>query len=71
MRSSSLGVLVRRLDTTYDWEAVIVGLTDGPDPHSGSTVWRSGEGLHLWYPNQPEPETEWEAELDEIYIRAS
>ena len=71
MRSSSLGVLVRRLDTTYDWEAVVIDLTGGPDPHSGITVWHSGEELHLWYPNQPEPATEWEAELDEIYIGAS
>ena len=70
-RLVEFGDLVDQLTTTYDWEAVVIGLTGGPDPHSGITTWHSGEGLHLWYPNQPEPSTEWEAELDEIYITAS
>lgn len=65
------GELVSQLTSTYDWEAMIVGLTGGTDPHSGITVWHSGEGLHLWYPNQPEPATDWEAEIDELYIKAS
>ena len=65
------GDLVSQLTATYDWEAIIIGLTGGPDPHSGITVWHSSEGLHMWYPNQPEPATEWEAELDELYVRAS
>ena len=34
-------------------------------------IWHSSESLHLWYPNQSEPVTEWEAELDDLYIRAS
>ena len=41
------------------------------DPHSGITLWHSGENLHLWHPNQPEPATAWEAELDDIYVKAS
>lgn len=65
------GVIVGQLTRTYDWDAIVIGFTGGSDPHGGITLWHSGEGLHLWYPNQPEPATEWEAELDEIYIRAS
>ena len=65
------GDLVSQLTATYDWEAIVIGLTGGTDPHSGTTIWHSGEGLHLWYPNQPEPATEWEAEIDEAYIRGS
>ena len=26
----------------------------------------SGGRLHQWYPNQPEPATEWEARIDEL-----
>ena len=59
------------MTVTYDWEAMVIGLTGGTDPHGGITTWHSGESLHLWHPNQPEPATEWEAELDEIYITAS
>ena len=63
--------LVFQLTRSYDWEAMIIGFTGGSDPHSGITFWHSGESLHLWHPNQPQPETEWEAEIDELYIMAS
>ncbi len=65
------GSMVAQLTATYDWEAMVIGLTGSPDPFGGMTVWHSGEGLHLWYPNQPEPATEWEAEIDELYIAGS
>ena len=65
------GDLVAQLTATYDWEAIVIGLTGGTDPYSGIGIWHSSEALHLWYPNQPEPATEWEAEIDEIYIRGS
>ena len=65
------GTMVAQLTATYDWEALVVGLTGSPDPFGGMTVWHSGEGLHLWHPNQPEPATEWEAEIDELYIAGS
>ncbi len=65
------GDLVDQLLSTYDWEAMIIGFTGGTDPYSGISFWHSGEGLHLWYPNQPEPATEWEARIDELYVMAS
>ena len=65
------GDLVHQLTSSYDWEAMIIGFTGGSDPYSGISFWHSGEGLHLWYPNQPEPATDWEARIDELYIVAS
>ncbi|MXW61169.1 MAG: ABC transporter substrate-binding protein [Acidimicrobiaceae bacterium] len=65
------GDLVDRLTVTYDWDAIIVGLTGSAEPHFGFGVWHSTGDLHLWYPNQPEPATDWEAEIDELYVRAS
>ena len=65
------GDLVSQLTTTYDWEAMIVGFTGSPDPYGSITLWHSGEGLHLWHPNQAEPETDWEAEIDELYVKGS
>ena len=70
-RTVDFGDMVTQLTATYDWEAIVVGLTGSPDPFGGMTVWHSGEGLHLWHPNQPEPATEWEAEIDELYIAGS
>ena len=65
------GDLVNRLIDSYDWEAIVIGFTGGPDPYSGISLWHSSESLHLWYPNQTEPATTWEAEIDDLYIRAS
>ena len=65
------GDLVSSLTQTYDWETLIIGFTGGTEPHYGIGLWHSSENLHLWYPNQPEPATEWEAEIDEIYVKAS
>ena len=69
-RLVEFGDLVAQLTGSYDWEAMIIGFTGGPDPYGGISFWHSGENLHLWYPNQPEPATEWEAKIDELYIMA-
>ena len=50
---------------------MVIGFTGGPDPYSGINFWHSSEPLHLWHPNQSQPVTEWEAEIDELYIMAS
>lgn len=65
------GQIVSQLTTTYDWDTIVIGLTGGTEPHGGINVWHSSEGLHLWHPNQPVPATDWEAEIDILYINAS
>ncbi len=65
------GDLVNRLSNSYDWESVMIGFTGGPDPYAGITLWHSSEPLHLWYPNQESPATAWEAEIDDLYVKAS
>ena len=65
------GDLVFQLTTSYDWEALVVGFGGGSDPYTGIGFWHSSEDLHLWYPNQPQPATDWEAEIDDLYVRAS
>ncbi len=62
--------LVSKVDSTYDWDAVMIGLTGGIEPHFGSNVWKSSGHLHIWYPCQKKPATEWEAEIDSIFDRA-
>ena len=70
-RLVEFGDLVDQLIDSYDWEAMIIGFTGGSDPYSGISFWHSSEDLHLWHPNQPRPATEWEAMIDELYIRGS
>jgi peptide/nickel transport system substrate-binding protein len=61
--------LVTKLDSTYDWDAVILGLTGGIEPHFGNNVWQSSGHLHMWYPKQKEPATLWEKQIDDIFDR--
>ena len=59
--------LVSKISSTYDWEAIVLGLTGGIEPHFGKNVWASSGHLHLWHPLQKSPATEWEKRLDEIF----
>jgi len=59
--------LASKFDSTFDWDAIILGFTGGIEPHFGSNVWQSSGHLHAWYPKQKEPVTEWEAEIDQIF----
>ena len=68
---SEFGGLVWQLTATYDWEAIIIGFTGSSEPHFGIDFWHSSGSLHMWYPNQVEPATYWEAEIDDLYIRGS
>ena len=65
------GDVVSQLDTTYDWETVLIGFSGAADPYDGIALWHSSASLHLWHPNQPAPQTPWEAEIDDLYVRAS
>ena len=59
--------VVEMLTATYDWQSVFIGLGSNMFPSQGSNVWPSYGNLHLWYPLQEEPATEWEARIDYLY----
>lgn len=59
--------IVSKLTSTYDWEAIVLGLTGGIEPHFGKNVWDSSGNLHMWYPKQGSPATDWESRIDEIF----
>ncbi len=65
------GDMVTKIVSTYDWETLVVGFTGGSDPYGGIIFWHSSEDFHLWHPNQAEPATAWEAEIDDLYVRGS
>jgi peptide/nickel transport system substrate-binding protein len=59
--------MVDRLLTSHDYEAAVMGLVSGDaDPTSEMNVWMSNGDTHLWHPNQTQPATPWEAEMDRL-----
>ena len=63
--------LVTQLTATFDWETIVIGFTGGPDPYSGIVFWHSSESFHMWNPGQASPATDWEAEIDSLYVMGS
>ena len=62
--------LVNKISDSFDYEACMLGLGGGaPDPYSGKDILMSGGRLHQWYPQQPEPATEWEARIDDLMVK--
>ena len=59
---------VQQLFETFDWDSMLMGLSgSGIFPSQGSNVYPSSGNLHMWYPNQKSPATEWEARVDYLY----
>lgn len=58
--------LVEKLDQTFDWDVMIMGFTATTEPHLSANLLRSNGNLHLWHPNQKQPATAWEAEIDKL-----
>jgi peptide/nickel transport system substrate-binding protein len=59
--------LIERITQTFDYEAIILGLTNVDlDPNGEMNVWLSSSENHQWNPQQKIPETPWEAEIDRL-----
>lgn len=72
VRQTDFQKIVEMLTSTYDWQSMIIGLSGGNIfPSQGSNVWVSYGNLHMWYPLQPKPATDWEARIDWLYNTAS
>lgn len=60
--------LIQKIDNPpYEWDAILLGLTGGVEPHFGKNVWHSTGSLHMWFPRQKTPSTLWEARIDSIF----
>jgi peptide/nickel transport system substrate-binding protein len=59
--------LIERMTQTFDYEAIILGLTNVDlDPNGEMNVWLSSSENHQWNPQQKAPDTPWEAEIDRL-----
>jgi len=60
--------LVQLMQKTFEWDSMLIGFSGSNTfPSQGSNVWPSSSNLHMWYPNQKTPATEWEARIDYLY----
>jgi len=61
--------LVAKLQTTFDWEAMVLGLTGTTDPNSGKNVWAVDGRTHHWNqrpmrPSEKEKLAEWQRKVE-------
>lgn len=61
--------LVNTIKNTRAFDCCMLGLGTGVPPHPamGGNVWLSAGQVHMWYPQQKAPMTEWEERLDNLY----
>ena len=71
VRTTDFQKLVEQMTSTYDWQSLFISLGTAIFPTQGSNVWPSNTPLHIWYPMQPSPATEWEARIDYLYNEGS
>ncbi len=59
--------LIERMTQTFDYEAILLGFTNADlDPNTEMNVWLSSSENHQWNPQQKNPETAWEGEIDKL-----
>jgi peptide/nickel transport system substrate-binding protein len=63
----SFNLLMDKLNNTYDWEAMVMGMTGTREPQDGANIWLSSGWINQWWPKQKTPSTPWEKRIDDIY----
>jgi peptide/nickel transport system substrate-binding protein len=59
--------LIERITRSFTYEACLLGLVNNDlDPNSQMNIWLSSAENHQWNPNQKNPGTNWEAEIDKL-----
>jgi peptide/nickel transport system substrate-binding protein len=69
MSKVDFATLLRRTDDTFNYDMTFLGWGSSSaayDPSGSKALYLSSGQYHQWYPNQPEPATEWEARIDEL-----
>lgn len=60
--------LSERWTTSFDYDAILLGISlTAIDPSSYASFLPTSGASHQWRPKQPEPVTEWEAKVNELF----
>lgn len=63
-------LLVNKLNTSSDWELVLIGLTGGIEPYFGKNVWSYKGSLHIWNTSK-KPIADYEVKIEEIFNKSA
>ena len=69
MERTDFATLLQRTDNTFDYDITMLGWGSSSaayDPSGSKALFLSSGVYHQWYPEQPEPATEWEARIDTL-----
>jgi peptide/nickel transport system substrate-binding protein len=66
----AFNTLVGKLTGSFNWDAIIIGLTGGIEPVTGKNVWLTSGSLHMWWPKQEKAATQWEEEINRLFSQA-
>jgi peptide/nickel transport system substrate-binding protein len=73
-------MLIDKIDSSLDWEAVVMGLTGSRlEPYDGANVWKSNGRLHMFDQRSPGPDEKivapdarpWEKEIDSCFDKGA
>lgn len=66
-RPVDFNALVSKIDDTFDYDCILLGLGGGgTDPASSLNVLKSEGFTHFWFPQQKQPASAWEARVDKL-----
>jgi peptide/nickel transport system substrate-binding protein len=72
IRTIDFQKMVEQIFSTFEWDSMLMALSGSNIfPSQGSNVWPSSGNLHMWYPQQERPATDWEARIDYLYNEGS
>lgn len=69
LERADFATLLSRTDGTFNYDITMLGWGSSSaayDPSGSKALFLSSGQYHQWYPNQPEPATQWEARIDEL-----
>ncbi|HHP7229629.1 MAG TPA: ABC transporter substrate-binding protein [Xenococcaceae cyanobacterium] len=75
----NFNTLTNKLDSSLDWEAVLLGFTGGNEPNNGANLWATDGSLHFFNqgakpgqePIQGRKIADWEKKIDRLFIQAA
>ena len=62
-----INLYIQKVLTTFDWDCTLYVFNNPVFTEQWYNVWKSTGNLHIWYPFQETPATDWEARIDELY----
>jgi peptide/nickel transport system substrate-binding protein len=75
----AFSLLIEKIDSSLQWDSLIIGFTGGIEPNDGANFWSVDGGSHLFNlkPQVGKPQltdrkiADWEKKIDDLYIQAA